>query len=156
MYQKVRCTCSVVCFFLSILWQIVPTIFSASQQCNIAATLFRSVTTLFQRCYPKNFRCNLPCVRSLNAVANHLVVHFPSYHEWNVGQLGMVQWWGHLPPTNMATVQDFEFVVCCLLQLCDNEPGLLRPLSQLLILTWKQGRAWQRLFCCHKINVSLY
>ena len=47
MYQKVRCTCSVVWVFLfAVLWQILTTILSASQRCNTAATLFLIVTTL--------------------------------------------------------------------------------------------------------------
>ena len=42
--------------------------------------------------------------------------------------------------------------ICCL----DNEPGLLGPLSQLLVFRWKQPRTWKRVCYLHKIqDISL-
>ena len=125
-----------VCFFLSVLWQIVPTIFIAAQRCNIAATLLRSVTTLFQHCCLKSSRCNLPCVRSpkrglesFGSSFSLLYVMNEMYDskEWCNGKSTC------LPPMWLRFgILSLLFVVCCNcpIEICchDNEPGLLRPL----------------------------
>ena len=60
--------------------------FSATQRCNAVAILFRTVTTLFQHCCPKNRRCKLSRVTSPQHFFRAPIINKP-FHSYLIVRL---------------------------------------------------------------------